>query len=365
MKHILMLYLEPTQYILDLISELEKNSSYKITVLFVSQNVSQNWNLVLKKNKMLIQQGVLKTAFTHFIKNKYDVIFLAGWSHYMMLSFLLLAKIFRIPVAIDSDTCFLDVTPTWKRAIKKLLYPILFYFPNHFLPGGTRQAEYLRHYCVPERKITLEKMTVDVSHIQSTISTYPNNAKKMFREKWNLSNNDLVFLFVGRLIERKGIIELLTAFSQTNHPNVKCMIAGDGPLHHVVENTLKNIIYAGRLNASELIELYFLSDVFILPAHWEPWGLVINEAMAAGKPVITTNKVGCVDDLVIHNKTGLVIKEQCVTSIKNAIQFFIDNPRNVESMSQEALPLISNWTIADSAKQIVSAFEAIALPNSG
>src|SRR3990167_4221060 len=254
MKHILMLYLEPTQYILDLISELEKNSSYKITVLFVSHNVSQNWNLALKKNQMLIQQGVLKTAFKHFIKNKYDVIFLAGWSHRIMLSFLLLAKIFRIPVAIDSDTCFLDVTSTWKRAIKKLLYPILFYLPNHFLPGGTRQAAYLSHYGVPKKRMTLEKMTVDVKQIQNTILFYPSNKKPTLRKKWNLSDNDLVFLFVGRLIERKGVIELVTAFSEITHQHIKCMIAGDGPLQRVVENTPQNIIYAGRLNASELIE---------------------------------------------------------------------------------------------------------------
>lgn len=363
MKKLLMVYHEPTPYILDLIIALEKTASINIDILFLTENLTQHWNLSLKSNQAILENGLLKTVYQHFIKKKYDVIFLAGWSHPVTLTFLLFAKIFRIPVLVDSDTPFLlpIVIPFWKRSVKRLIYPILFRLPNMFLPGGTKQTKYLKYYGVPERKIILEKMTVDIASIQKSITTYSIHAKNEFRKQYGLTENDIVFLFVGRLIERKGLLEIVKTFSTIHHSKAKCMIVGDGPSKSLLQNVSKNIIYTGRLEKPDIIKIYFMSDIFLLPAHWEPWGLVINEAMAAGKPVITTDQVGCVDDLVVHQKTGLIIKSQSVPELTAAIHYFLNNPEQIERMSQAALALISSWTIEDSAQQIFQALKCVGI----
>lgn len=364
MKKLLMVYIEPTPYILDLISTLEKTIDFQIDVLFLTENHSQQWNLSLKPTQLILKTNIIKAINQYFFKEKYTAIFLAGWSHPVTLAFLFTAQFFRIPVLMDSDTPLLTQTQTafYKRIIKRILYPFLFRFPNIFLPGGTKQANYLKYYHVPPKKIVIEKMTIDVADIQNTLSQFPTDSHTTLRKKYGLTVNDVVFLFVGRLIERKGVDELLQAFSRVQ---ARCIVVGDGPLESTLENCSKNIIYMGRLSKLQIIEMFFISNVFVLPAHWEPWGLVINEAMAAGKPIITTDQVGCIDDLVIHGKTGLIVKSKSVSELVTAIQYFLNNPEQIAIMSQDTLSLIANWTLQDSAKQISMALDAVTFPNSG
>lgn len=355
---ILMVYIEPTPYILDLLLTLQSTWHSKIDVLFLQDNFTQQWKLSLPNAYIILpsnKKQKIKSLYLFLIQKKYHCIFLAGWSHPITLTFLMMSKLRRIPVIVDSDTPLLPHTSRLKRILKSFLYPPLFLLPNLFLAGGTRQARYLMHYRVPKRKIILEKMTVDVLAIQKKISQFSNEFRIEMREKLGLSPQDIVFLFVGRLIERKGILEILSTFSEMHRPHAKCILIGDGELRNNVEVAAKhypNIIYAGWLNQEKIIEYYFICDVVILPAHWEPWGLVINEAMASGKPVIVSNAVGCVDDLVIHNKTGLITQPSCLESLKNSIEYFLNNPEKIQTMSYHAFELISKWTMQDSARQI-------------
>lgn len=359
-KKILMVYHEPTPYIRNLIISLEKIHGKKISVLFLNSCFSQQWNVPFEDSWFIFSKKNLKEILISIIRRKYSVIFLAGWSNPITIMMLFLSRLFHIPAIVDSDTPMLPHVPLTKRIIKRMLYPILFILPNLFLPSGTRQAQYLKHYFVPDKKIILEKMTVDVLSIQNAIYQFSENDRDNFRAKFNIEKKDTIFLFIGRLIERKGIVELIKAFSKIENKTVKCMIVGDGPLKSLVTEASRNnnnIIYAGWLNETEIINSYFLADIFILPAHWEPWGLVINEAMAAGKPVIATNQVGCVDDLVMHHQTGFIIEPNSVDAIAESVNYFLENPDKINKMSCNALALITHWTIEDSAKQIKLAFD--------
>lgn|SRR3990167_1707448 len=361
-KKILMVWIEPTPYILDLIKAIEKIADFDLEIIFLKENLSQNWNLFLQKNQVILKSGVLKTIYQKILQKKYRIIFLAGWSNKITLLFLILAKLRGIPVAVDSDTPILPLTSLLRRAIKRMVYPILFKLPNLFLPAGIRQANYLKYYGVSDHKIILEKMTVDVIGIQESIRQLPFEFKTNLRNKLCIAENDFVFLFIGRLIERKGIKELLDAFSKINNSKAKLLIIGSGELKPDIEAAAElnnKIIYTGWLERNEIIKIYFISDVFVLPAHWEPWGLVINEAMAAGLPVIVSDQVGCVDDLVMHEKTGLIIKNKSVNDLIFAFHYFLNNPEKYKEISKNSLSLISNHTIEDSARQIGKAFECL------
>lgn len=364
-QKVLMVLIEPTPYLLDLIQQIKSQTTRKIEVLFLASNFTQNWHLLPEENYTILprsKKSIIKYLFQYTLTKKYQLIFLAGWSHPVSLIIMILAKLRKIPVAVDSDTPLPPNIPFLKKAIKRILYPILFKLPNIFLPGGTRQAKYLQYYGVPNHKIIIEKMTVDIKAIQLYIAQLDTDSRIIKRKKLGIHSDDLVFLFIGRLIERKGILELLEVFSEISHQKVKLLVIGDGPLRTAVAVFAKNnhnTLFAGWLEKEKIIDMYFISDVFILPAHWEPWGLVINEAMAAGKPVITTDQVGCVDDLVIPHKTGLVIKSNCIDDLIAAIHYFINNPEKCVKMSQHALEHISNWTLEDSAKQVLHAWDKI------
>lgn len=355
---ILMVFVEPTPYILDLISALNLSWPGQIDLIFLKENFSQQWNLSIKQNHVVLSPNILlkfKILYRCFFKEKYQIIFLAGWIHPFSLITMILSKFFSIPIVVDSDTPLLNLTPQWKRVIKRLIYPYLFKLPSMFLPAGTRQANYLAHYNVPPHKITIEQMTVDVVAIQKYIRQLQGGERDRLRKEIGLKPNDFVFLFTGRLIERKGIRELLQAFEKINIPQAKLIIVGDGPLKPYVEAVEKRchyLYFAGWLEKNVLMNMFFISDVFVLPAHWEPWGLVINEAMAAGKPVIVTDQVGCVDDLIIPGKTGIVIKNKSIDELIDAIIYFCTHPIEYNIMSKHVLEHISHWTLADEANQI-------------
>ena len=127
------------------------------------------------------------------------------------------------------------------------------------------------------------------------------------------------FLFVGQLIPRKGIPELLESFSQL--PEGELWVAGDGPLRPLVTGATESsrVTYVGHVDRRALQRLYAESDVLVLPSRYEVWGLVINEALEHGLPVIATQAVGAVDDLVSSDVNGYVTRTGDVDELRDAM----------------------------------------------
>jgi glycosyltransferase involved in cell wall biosynthesis len=120
------------------------------------------------------------------------------------------------------------------------------------------------------------------------------------------------FLFVGRLESAKGIAYLLDAWSRYRVAG-ELIIAGEGPLgraigRRVADTTLRGVELTGHLDRERLAKAYGAADVFVFPSVSDPWGLVVNEAMASGLPIITTVAPGAVDDLVLDGDNGYVVR---------------------------------------------------------
>ena len=108
------------------------------------------------------------------------------------------------------------------------------------------------------------------------------------------------FLFVGRLVEVKNLEYLITKFN--NHPELQLIIIGFGKLEEKLKQIANsNIIFMGAIDNEKLTYYYQQADVFILPSYSEPWGVVVEEALNNGTPVMVSNHVGCSDDLVTEN----------------------------------------------------------------
>jgi glycosyltransferase involved in cell wall biosynthesis len=129
------------------------------------------------------------------------------------------------------------------------------------------------------------------------------------------------FLFVGQLIDRKGIDVLLRAFAGLNHAEL--LIAGDGPLRDRVlaaSGRDSRVIVYGHLEPKALGDLFRRADVFVLPSLYETWGLVVNEALGHGLPVVVTDQVGAADDLVVENVNGLIVPAGSSTALAYAMK---------------------------------------------
>ena len=359
----LLIYIEPTPYLLGLIRRIAKSCKAPVEVLFIAANLSQPWNLSLSGVSASYLPGATLAAALEIARKlstaRYGLLHLAGWGHRTLLLALLLAWLYRVPVFMESDTQLPVGLPLWKRAVKRLLYPLLFRIPQRVLPGGSRQAEYFRHYGVGSDRIVKAQMTVDVAEIMSCSEALrKQETRPALRNEFGFSESQVVFIYVGRLETYKGIESLLDAFDRLSrtHPEAALLVVGDGSERRRVEaasRVKESIHFVGRLDYDQVIRAYSCADVAVVPSILEPWGLVVNEAMAVGLPVIVSDRVGCVDDLVEHGETGMVYHAGSIEELNMCMMYLLENPNQRTEMGKAGRRLISGWTLEQEARTTV------------
>jgi len=364
-KRILMIYIEPTPYVIDLIREVRKVWDGEIEVLFLSINHSQNWGIDLDVDKYSVWSGEGVYAYWDKIRSgNYSLVHLAGWGHKYLLFGLFFARLLGARVSMESDTPLPRDLSLSKRILKRLLLPGIFKLPNIFLPGGEKQAEFFQYYGVNREKIIIAQMTVDIHKIQSYLSSISENKRVSILKYLNITTSSFVFLYVGRLEPHKGIVELINVFNKiaVKYSNINLLIVGDGSLRKIVEDSSvkhENVKYTGRLSGDELLDTFCIANSFVLPSTFEPWGLVINEAMAAGLPVIVSDRVGCNSDLVDEGKTGFIYDATDVNQLAIQMEKLVSDKSNSKKMGTNSLKKISGWTKKNEAENVVCAWKKV------
>jgi len=202
----------------------------------------------------------------------------------------------------------------------------------------------------------LERLGVAPSAIRCVPNAVPRGDPDTPRRR---PNRPVRFLFVGQLIERKGVAELLDAFSQL--PEGELHIAGEGPLQPLVNRAVQagRVTYAGQVGRYALQRLYADSDVLVLPSRYEVWGLVINEALEHGLPVIATEAVGAVDDLVRSDVNGYVTRTADVDELRRAMVRIAGwDDLRWRSAAATSAEIAERWSIDAAATAFVDACRA-------
>jgi len=165
------------------------------------------------------------------------------------------------------------------------------------------------------------------------------NDKKIMKKK--------IILYLGRIIERKGLDYLIKAFKllEEKFDDVYLLIVGDGPFKQhckklTLELDVKNIMFTGQVLDDEIPIYYNLCDVFVLPAilikdHPEAIGLVVCEAMSAGKPIVVTNSVGALQ-YVQDGVNGYVVKDKDVRALYKALSKILINEESMKKMGRKS-----------------------------
>jgi glycosyltransferase involved in cell wall biosynthesis len=195
----------------------------------------------------------------------------------------------------------------------------------------------------------------------------PREGARELRARFGISSDKKVILYASKLIARKRPLDLLQAYAivRARRDDVALLFVGsgeeEGELWDIVsERHVPDVHFAGFRNQSELPEIYAASDVFVLPAENEPWGLVINEVMCAGLPVVTSEEVGAVPDLVHHGDNGFLYPAGDVSTLAGYLETLLADNRLRARMGERSLELIGDWDLDRCVAGVRAALELVA-----
>lgn len=244
----------------------------------------------------------------------------------------------------------------------KIRYKIKKYFiskADFYITTGKESIKYLTYYGADESNIYVYPFSsIKDNSIQKKSSE---TEIKDIKKKNGIKEENIV-LAVGRFIHIKGFDILLKATKEFDS-NIGVYVIGGTPteeyLRIVKENSLNNIHFIDFKEVNELEEYYKIANVFVLPTRGDVWGLVINEAMSKGLPIVTTNKCVAGLELIEYEKNGFIVPVDNEEELKKAIEKIINNKRLQETMSNNNIEKIKFYTIENMAKVHIKIFENI------
>jgi len=293
------------------------------------------------------------SIISELINNHYDVILAAGYDSFTNQIAFFYSKLCKKPFILWSGSTINE--PSFLRTVSLPLVKFMVRHSDALIAYGTRAKEYLIHLGASPDKIFLAYNTVD-THFFKDRSAKLKAEKEKLKEELGLKNREVI-LYVGQLIERKGLKYLLRAYSQLRDEfNVAFLIVGDGLQRNelrdlCIKDGIQDVFFVGHKQLEELPKYYAISDIFVLPSTEEIWGLVLNEAMACGLPVIATDKVGASVDLIKEGVNGYVVEAKNVEQLYQAMKGILSHPELKQSMGKKSQQIVGEGFTLDHAKQ--------------
>lgn len=267
----------------------------------------------------------------------------------------------RIPMLIRGDSTLIDKRSLLTRIAKRVILGRWIPRFSRYLTVGKLNEKYYEFYGADRTRFVPVRHFVDNDWF-SKQAMAARLRRDDLRRDWNIDPDALVFLFAGKLIEKKKPVDAILALGRVKRSarKVHLLIAGEGELRDACASAAASagvpVTFAGFLNQSRMPQAYAASDVLVLSSAWqETWGLVVNEAMASGLPAIVSDRVGCAPDLVTPGVTGEVYPSGDIAALANRMEHFVDSPSKALEQGRRALDRIANYSIDAATENTVAA----------
>jgi glycosyltransferase involved in cell wall biosynthesis len=273
---------------------------------------------------------------------KFDTVIVNGWNYKSAWQTMRACWRIKTPVMVRSDSHLHTERSFPKRVLKLPLYRWFIPKVDACCAVGTWSRDYFRHYGARADRIFIVPHVVDVDFFRKEAETLRSQRSEL-RRKWQLDDEAAVFLFAGKFVEKKRPLDFINAIAMANANGnqITGLMVGDGPLRQVCEDEVKNsnapIQFAGFLNQSKMPMAYAAADALVLPSDGgETWGLVVNEAMASGKPCFVSDRVGCGPDLIVRGETGDVFPLGDIVALSSLLGSYAERRGELNNMGAKA-----------------------------
>lgn len=315
---------------------------YKDEIRF-SYEVLPSWRRRLRNHHVLLNWGLGKALKL----SSPEVILCGGYNYLASWQSLWWARRNRIPFAVwvESTTRDLRRNHTLVESLKAKFMSQC----DAFVVAGKSAADYVKRLGAAQDRIYLALDAVDTEFFaQRAIAVRQDSAAWRHR----LSLPSRFFLFVGRLVLEKGVSDLVEAYCSLPpkiRSEVGLVFAGNGRARTALERRAAAaspglVLFTGFAQRDELANYYALAEAFVFPTHSDPWGLVVNEAMACSLPIICSSAAGCAEDLVSDGWNGRVVPARQVAELASAMEEIACNPEMRSEMGLRSRQRIEQYS---------------------
>jgi len=330
---VIILATHPIQYHVPWYRELSKSPKFQVKVLYgcvpdqeaqgTGFGISFQWDIPLFKGydytileNRKAYPGVgnffssnVKHLFFVLKQEKPDIVILTGWHALPLIQALLWCHVLRIPRLVRGDSNGMKPRTRLVRFIHRFL---LLPFYHGFLTVGKANLQFYRQYGVQSGRLFNCPHFVENGRLFEQVKE-ARSQKNELRKKWNIPQEAVCFLYIGKLEEKKRILDQLSALeiALQHHLDLHLLVVGTGELMDIAKSRVAEkdlpVSFIGFLNQTEITKAYVAADCLLLSSDYnETWGLVVNEAMVCGLPAIVSDRAGCGPDLIVDGKTGFL-----------------------------------------------------------
>jgi len=375
----------PVQYQVPWFRELGKQAGIDLTVYYgllpdaaqqgVGFDTPFNWDIpLLIGYRWIILQNLVRCSDLDgffgiripiadlFKLEKPDAAIITGWHSLMLLQVLALCSLKGIPCIVRGESNALYKRKGWMQVLHRL---ILWRFDAYLAIGKSNSEFYLQNN-ITAGHIFPCPYFIDNKRFQSQFETLYGKRDNL-RFSWCIPSGKTCFLYVGKLISKKRIMDLLSAFRLALRytSTIYLLIVGSGKLMDDASRFVKRhrlpVSFAGFLNQSEIAGAYIAADCLVLPSDFgETWGLVVNEAMVCRLPAIVSNRVGCAPDLIEEGRTGTLYPFGDIDALALKIVKMAASKRKLREMGDRARKqIIENYSVEKALDGTLQALEMV------
>ena len=302
-------------------------------------------------------------------KGKFDAVWLHGyWSVNSILT-MVAAKLLGIPVLVRAEGTLIDRPRSALRlAVKHIFFSMMRRLGDAVLPVSSRNREYWAYYLGRDFPAFMVPYAVDNTFFRNR-TAIARRSREEFRSQLNLDPTRPVILYASKLMKRKRCIDLIDAYLSIHYADKAkrpyLLIVGDGSERTACEARVAaagntGVHFLGFQNQSQLPRFFDLCDIFVLPSMHEPFGLIVNEAMNAGKAIVVSDEVGCQPDLVVDGVNGRVFPSGNVSALRGVLENLLAEPETARAMGYRSFERIGQWSFEEDVRGLREALNHVA-----
>lgn len=301
-----------------------------------------------------------KGVFKIYTTFQPDVLTITGYYDWAQVLLLMYAKLRGTRVVISVESSQMDRE---RSRVKEGIKKAIFRLTDGFFCFGTSSVNYLLTLGVPSEKIAVRRAAVvDNTRIRRRYEqARQTNATRTYGHK--------NFIYVGRLAPEKNLLTLFKAFKKFIEdyklPGWGLMLVGDGPERvpledFVKQNELSSLVqFTGGVPWQDVPVFLAEADVLILPSFSEPWGLVVNEALVCGMPVIVSHKCGCAADLVKAGENGFLFDPTDQQALVEAMLYYANTPTEITRHGAVSEKIIAPFSPDQVAPEMLKFYQSL------